>query len=221
MSFVYYSSRDHDGFVPLQASKASAMLIELLVVAAILMYLNARGVIDFNSPNAIGISVTIILGCFVAVWAAWFLIARVVVDGLFGFGSWAPKKTLASSLNASNVKVPEKRFEALQKLVQEAPRDAELSRQYSDQLLIRGMVEEFVAERLRILQTGNLNTSEKCAIFNRLADIELERKQPAQAVQYLNEIAKGYSETNEGANARKRIKYIENMILPPNENESA
>lgn len=197
------------------------MLIELLVVAAILMYLNARGIIDFNSPNAVGVSVTIILACFLVVWAGWFIVARLLVDGLFGFGSWAPKKTLASSLNSSEIKVAEKRFEALKKLVQEAPRDAELSRQYSDQLLIRGMTEEFVAERLRILQTGNLTTSEKCAIFNRLADIELQRQQPARALQYLNEIAKGFPDTNEGANARKRMEFVENLVAASSGKSSA
>jgi hypothetical protein len=187
------------------------MLIELVLVAALLMYLNAKGIIDFESPNATGISIGIIIAVLVVAWAVWFFVARRVVDGLFGFSSWAPKKPTGALSARIAGEMPEERFEALEKLVREVPRDIEVSRQYADQLLKRGRIEDFVEERLRILQVGKLNALEKCSIYNRLADIELQRKHADKALMYLNEIAKSCPDTVEGANARKRMELVEKI----------
>jgi hypothetical protein len=186
------------------------MFIELLIVAAILMFLNAKGYLDFNSPNAIGLSVTIVLGVVGVTYVLWYFVARGVVDSLFGFGSWVPRRPLRSSLTSqAGPAIADDRFEELKKAAKKSPQDPDISRQLAEQLLKRGMTDEFVTEKLRMAKSPLLSTAEKCAIFNRLTDVSIQKGANDEALDYLNQIVKSFPNTAEAENAKVRIHRIE------------
>jgi hypothetical protein len=190
------------------------MFIELLVVGAILMYLYSVGFLDFGSPYAILISVGIVLVAGGLGFLFTHFVARRLVDGLFGFDAWSPRKRPETSPldRLRGEGIPGEMIPALERLTQEIPRDAELSRKLCDQYMDVGMVEKFVAEKLRILEVGKLSREEICSICNRLADVFQEQAEWNRAVEYLHMIEEKYPDSVEAHNASRRIEVLLGML---------
>ena len=187
------------------------MFIELLIVAAVLLYLNTLGILGFDSPYAIAISIAVIVtvGTFSFMVTHW--IASKVVDSLFGFGSWSPKEPSKRD-KVQEFHGPADNIEWLEAQIKRQPENTALSKRLSDLYQERGMVDEYVAERLRIVAVAKLTAPEMANILNRLADLELDRDRPEIAVAHLELIANKHPATTEGRNALARKSVIQERI---------
>lgn len=186
------------------------MLIELLIVGVIMSYLYSAGLIDFGSPYAIWVTLALTAVCVVVGWVLTHLVAGNLINGLLGMDTWTPRKLRAGLTTKSALAGRGEPMElaALQQLVKEAPKDAELSRRLSEEYLSRGLVEQFVAERLRIIEVAALSREEVCMILNRLADAELMRDEKEKANDHLRRLIAKYPNSVEAANAKRRIAVI-------------
>lgn len=185
------------------------MFIELLIVAAVLLYLNSLGIVSFDSPYAMAISIAILVFIGTISWLVTHYIARSLVDGLFGFGSWTPK---AKPTKKQEFGGPADSIEWLEQEIVKEPSNVELSKHLSRLYLQENRYEAFAAERLRIAKQGNLTVPEIAAIYNRLADMEIDHKQPEGAVKLLQEFKEAHPETPEARNAQVRIGVLEDLM---------
>lgn len=187
------------------------MFIELLIVAAILLYLNTLGILSFDSPYAIAVSIAVLVTVGSISFLVTHWIASKIVDSLFGFGSWSPKE-LPKRDKVEEFHGPADNIEWLEAQIRLQPENTALSIRLSDLYQKRGMVDEYVAERLRIVATAKLTAPEMANILNRLADLELDRDRPEIAVAHLELIANKHPATTEGRNALTRIGVIQERI---------
>lgn len=189
------------------------MLIELLVVFAILGYLYSAGFLSFDSPLSIAFSIGLVLAGVMIGWLVAHFVARRMIDSLFGFDAWTPRRPLkvrdaGSDPSADIAADGPERLGALAALVAEAPEDKSASRMLADEFLARGNVDAFVAEKLRIVDRGVLAKEELVAAYHRLADAELARGRPKQAVEFLRMITDKYPDSPVARNAASRIEVI-------------
>ena len=183
------------------------MMIELLIVAAILLYLNAVGFVDFTSSTGITLCIVITLVVLGVSWFFMHFILTRVIDGFFGFSSPPAKPAervhMETLPQTAETGVPE-----LLARIQKHPADSALSRRLSENYLDRGMIDEYVAERLRIIKAAKLSMTEICSIYNRLADVEMQRHCADDALRHLNEIIERFPRSQEADNARRRVQVI-------------
>jgi hypothetical protein len=191
------------------------MFIELLVVGAILMYLYSVGFLDFGNPYAIFISIGITVVVSAVAWAVTHFIARRLVDGLFGIDSWSgrAREPRASVPGLSPGDNPALQIPVLEKLAKEVPQDAEFSRRLAQAYWDAGMKAEYERERLRILREGKLSREETCHIYNRLADLAVERGNHAHAEELLQAICDKYPDSVERHNAARRILVVKELLV--------
>jgi hypothetical protein len=210
--------RLHSG---LQAWYDAPVLIELLIVAAILLYLNSIGFLNYDDPWAIAISIVILVfvGTISFIITHW--VARSLVDGLFGFGSWTPKETKKKPDKREEFHGPADNVEWLEEQIKKQPANVALSKRLSDLYMESGQADQFILERVRITREGKLSAGEMAAILNRLADMELDRSQPENAIAHLKEITLKFPDTNEGRNARVRIGVIQEHVASVRAGESS
>lgn len=189
------------------------MFIELIVVVAVVMYLYTSGLLSFSNPYAIFISISIVMIASTLGWIVTHYIARSMVDNMFGFGDWVPrgqkKKKTTPQEQMRVAAMTSRNIAAMEQLVLEVPNDIELSKRLSDEYYHAGMLDKYVAERLRIVETNLLTLAEVCSTFNRLADIEIARGRRAEAISYLKCIIEKYPQAVEAGNAEKRIAVLE------------
>lgn len=192
------------------------MFIELLVVAAVLLYLNSVGLIDFSNPYAVAISVSLVLTLGAISFAVTHYFARAITDSLFGFGSWNPKP-----------RKPEKRVEGsmesipwLEEQLKKTPENTALSKTLCERYLKEGRTEEYIAEKQRIVRAAKLPAGEAAMIYNRIADLRLDAGMREAAIEALAEIQKQFPGTNEASNARVRANVIKNSIPGTSEPEA-
>ncbi|PKO16522.1 hypothetical protein CVU37_11140 [candidate division BRC1 bacterium HGW-BRC1-1] len=180
-----------------------SMFIELLISVAILGYLYSTGFLSFGSPGSIAISVGLVVGALALSCAISHFFARRIVDSIFGFDSWSRVKTPVAS---RPVVVPQEgRLVALRNLTIESPADKALSKMYADALLSEGLKDDFIREKLRFVSLGSLADEETTAVFHRLADIEWERGNHEQAVEFLQRIVDKFPDSTFAHNARHRM----------------
>ena len=74
------------------------------------------------------------------------------------------------------------------------------------------MKTEYERERLRILREGSLSREEACSIYNRLADLAVERGENARAEQMLALICEKFPDSVEAHNAGRRILVIRQLL---------
>ncbi|MCX7718103.1 MAG: hypothetical protein N2111_06835 [Candidatus Sumerlaeaceae bacterium] len=183
------------------------MLVELLIVGVILSYLYAVGFLSINDPWSIAISLAILFGVMVIGAIITRFVAVSVVDGLLGFKDGAaarkPNERTATTV-ARGVGLLEDKLKVLEQLVRERPHDAEASLQLSEEYLRRGMVDQFLAERGRILSSGVLSPEQAVMALNRMADAEAQRGNMNAALGYMDEVIARYPESEEASRACSR-----------------
>jgi tetratricopeptide (TPR) repeat protein len=183
------------------------MLVEVLLVGVILSYLYAVGFLSINDPWSIAISLAILLGVMVIGAVITRFVAVSVVDGLLGFkdGVAVPKpRERTAATVAGEAGLLEDKLKVLEQFVRERPRDADASLQLSDEYMRRGMVDQFLAERGRILASGVLSPEQAVMALNRMADAEVQRGNMNAALGYIDEVIARYPESEEASRARSR-----------------
>ncbi len=183
------------------------MLLELLVVAAVVMYLHALGFVEFDDPWSVASALSIGAVAAAVLWVILRVVAGKLISSMFGFSSWAPKSRPA--VKAAKEKGD---IRALEKIVRNSPREPEASRALTELYLRAGRTEDFVREKVRILEKGTLTRAEATGILHRLADIEIEKGRPGDAVAYLNRLIDKYPDTADAANAKHRCAVIQERI---------
>ena len=179
------------------------MFIELLISFVILSYLYSTGLLSFGSPASIAISVGLVSGALALSWLVSHFFARRIVDSIFGFDSWSKVKAVSEP---RRVEVPAKgRLASLRKLTEDSPMDNTLSKMYADALLSENMTDEFIREKLRMVSLGVLSNEEITTVYHRLADVELQRGNSEQAVEFLQRIVDKFPDSTFAHNARHRI----------------
>lgn len=190
------------------------MLVELLLVGVILSYLYAVGFLDINDPRSIVISIAVIFAVMVIGWIVTRFVALSVVDSLLGLKTGSrpgqpPRQRAAKAsltANAFGDKLP-----VLERLVREVPRDPDVSLQLSEEYLRRGMIEQFLAERARMLSTGVLGREQAVMALNRMADVEAQRGNIVAALAYTQEIIARFPDSDEAAHAKLRTERLMQM----------
>lgn len=184
------------------------MFIEILVVGAILMYLYARGWLDFSSPWAVAFSIAIALVAVAVSIVTTTLFSRWVVNGLLGFGNVPAKKPVPKGPDPLKMKD----LTSLERAAALNPKDPDVSKRLADRYLSCGLVDKFIAEKLRILEVCSVKPEEKCTIYHRLADIEIARNRPDAAIPYLEKVVELFAGMEEAHNAKCRIRNLRRMI---------
>ncbi len=183
------------------------MFIELLISFVILSYLYSTGFLSFGSPASIAVSVALVVSALGFGWVISHAFARRIVDSIFGFDSWSRIKTPAAS---KPIVIPKQgRLALLRNLTVESPADKTLSKMYADALLSEGLKDDFIREKLRLVALGNLSDEETTAVFHRLADIEWERGNNEQAVEFLQGIVDKFPDSTFAHNARHRMRVLQ------------
>lgn len=179
------------------------MFIELLISFVILSYLYSTGFLSFGSPVSIAISVGLVVGALGLSWVVSHFLARRIVDSIFGFDSWSKVKAPPSP---PAIVLPQHgRLFSLRNLTVESPKDKTLSRMYADALLSEGLTDDFIREKMRLVSLGILVDEEITAVYHRLADVELERGNQQQAVEFLQRIVDKFPDSTFAYNARRRM----------------
>ena len=180
-----------------------SMFIELLISFVILGYLYSTGLLSFGSPFSIAISVGLVVIALGMSWVVSHFFARKIVDSIFGFDSWSKVK---APLPPRSIVVPQQgRLASLRKLTVESPNDKTLSKMYADALLSEDLKDDFIQERLRMVSLGILADEEITAVYHRLADVELDRGNHEQAVEFLQRIVDKFPDSSFAYNARRRM----------------
>lgn len=188
------------------------MLIEIIVVLAIILAL--YGFIDFTTFEGWVIFFSGIGGAFAAAYFISHLASKGVADLLFPSPKLHRDTKKENKIEEIKVYVDTDQLDMAETkakdLVEKYPADKRVSDKLCDVYVKSGKFENCIDERRRLIAQGKLSMEEKCTIYNRIADLYIDKlENPDGAVFALRQLINEFPESPNAQFAYKRIEMIQ------------